>query len=208
MSSNITDQEYVTLTNTSLATSSTSDLLEKSYSLGAIFGLIGAASRAGHYVTCKIILEKKSTSTNWIILFSGLGGFMVSLMSSVLDSDHLLLSARITQISASNWTGQSSAQIDLKYTYSSNSGMLLIASLGVSALFFLNKALSLASPVVVSFIRVTDIVVSYLLQVLVLHDDPSILAIVGSSFVIVSVSLLSVEQYLVRHLPAGVRYLF
>ena len=86
--------------------------------------------------------------------------------------------------------------------------MLLIASLGVSALFFLNKSLSLASPVVVSFIRVTDIVVSYLLQVLVLHDDPSILAIVGSSFVIVSVSLLSVEQYLVRHLPVGVRYLF
>ena len=86
--------------------------------------------------------------------------------------------------------------------------MLLIASLGVSALFFLNKALSLTSPVVVSFIRVTDIVVSYLLQVLVLHDDPSILAILGSSFVIVSVSLLSVEQYLVRHLPVGVRYLF
>ena len=114
MSSNITDQEYVSLTNTSLSASHNSDLLEKSYSLGAIFGLIGAASRAGHYVTCKMILEKKSTSTNWIILFSGLGGFMVSLMSFVLDSDHLLLSARITQISASNWTGQSSAHIELK----------------------------------------------------------------------------------------------
>ena len=83
--------------------------------------------------------------------------------------------------------------------------MLLISSLGISALFFLNKALSLTSPVVVSFIRVTDIVVSYLLQVLVLHDDPSVLAIVGSSFVIVSVSLLSIEQYIVKHLPAGVR---
>ena len=34
---------------------------------------------------------------------------------------------------------------------------------------------------------------------------PSVLAIIGSSFVIVSVSLLSIEQYIVKHLPAGVR---
>ena len=85
--------------------------------------------------------------------------------------------------------------------------MLLIASLGVSALFFLNKALSLTSPVVVSFIRVTDIVVSYILQVLVLHDDPSVLALVGSSLIVISVSLLSVEKYIVRHLPDTVRYI-
>ena len=88
-----------------------------------------------------------------------------------------------------------------------NKGMLLIASLGVSALFFLNKALSLTSPVVVSFIRVTDIVVSYLLQVLVLHDQPSVLAILGSSFVIISVSLLSIEQYVVKLIPPSVRHL-
>ena len=85
--------------------------------------------------------------------------------------------------------------------------MLVIASLGISALFLLNKALSLVSPVVVSFIRVTDIVVSYILQVLVLHDDPSVLALVGSSLIVISVSLLSVEQYIVRHLPDTVRYI-
>ena len=78
--------------------------------------------------------------------------------------------------------------------------MMMIASLGVFALFFLNQALRLTSPVVVSFIRVTDIVVSYILQVLVqvLHDHPSVLAILGSSFVIISVSLLSIEQYIVK----------
>ena len=85
--------------------------------------------------------------------------------------------------------------------------MLVIASLGISALFLLNKALSLVSPVVVSFIRVTDIVVSYILQVLVLHDDPSVLALVGSSLIVISVSLLSIEQYIVRHLPDTVRYI-
>ena len=36
---------------------------------------------------------------------------------------------------------------------------------GICALFLLNKAIQLTSPVVVSFIRVTDIVVSYAVQV-------------------------------------------
>ena len=106
LSSNTTlqDLQNVSQTDTSLAEP---DLAGKSYSLGVIFGLIGATSRAAHYVTCKIIFEKKSTSTNWIILFAGLGGFLVSVMSSLMDSDHQLLSARITEISADNWTGQS-----------------------------------------------------------------------------------------------------
>ena len=73
-----------------------------------------------------------------------------------------------------------------------------ITSLGVSALFFINKALSLTSPLLVSLIRVTDIVVSYILQVLVFHDQPSVLANLGSSFVILSGSLLSIEQYIVN----------
>ena len=109
LSSNTTlqDLQNVSQTDTSLAEPDISDPAGKSYSLGVIFGLIGATSRAAHYVTCKIIFEKKSTSTNWIILFAGLGGFLVSVMSSLMDSDHQLLSARITEISAHNWTGQS-----------------------------------------------------------------------------------------------------
>ena len=83
-----------------------SRLQAKSYTVGVIFGLIGAASRAGHYVTCKIIFEKNSTSTNWIILFAGFGGFLVSLLSSFMDPEHLLLSARLVEISGRNWIGQ------------------------------------------------------------------------------------------------------
>merc|ERR1711953_871690 len=194
LNNSLSEPQYLNITtitsNTSQAEQDDLHQAGKSYSLGVIFGLIGASSRAGHYVTCKIIFEKNKKSTNWIILFAGFGGFLVSLASSLMDRDHLLLSDRIGEISSKNWTG-----------------MMMIASLGVSALFFLNKALSLTSPVVVSFIRVTDIVVSYLLQVLVLHDQPSVLAVLGSSFVILSVSLLSVEQYVVKQIPPAVRHL-
>ena len=41
----------------------------------------------------------------------------------------------------------------------------MVSVSGICALFLLNKAIQLTSPVVVSFIRVTDIVVSYAVQV-------------------------------------------
>ena len=109
LNTTLSDPQYLNMTtittsNTSLAGSS--HQAGKSYSLGVIFGLIGATSRAGHYVTCKIIFEKKKKSTNWIILFAGFGGFLVSLASSFMDCDHLLLSGRIGEISTNNWTGE------------------------------------------------------------------------------------------------------
>ena len=106
LNSTVSEPQYLNMTtNTSLADQDSSHLAGKSYSLGVIFGLIGASSRAGTYVTCKIIFEKKKQSTNWIILFAGFGGFLVSLASSFMDSDHLLLSSRIGEISTNNWTG-------------------------------------------------------------------------------------------------------
>ena len=105
LNSTVSEPRYLNMTNTSLSDLESSQLAGKSYSLGVIFGLIGASSRAGHYVTCKIIFEKRKQSTNWIILFAGFGGFLVSLASSFMDCDHLLLSGRIGEISTNNWTG-------------------------------------------------------------------------------------------------------
>ena len=105
LNSTVSEPRYLNMTNTSLSDLGNSQLAGKSYSLGVIFGLIGASSRAAHYVTCKIIFEKRKQSTNWIILFAGFGGFLVSLASSFMDCDHLLLSGRIGEISTNNWTG-------------------------------------------------------------------------------------------------------
>ena len=106
LNSSLSEPQYLNITsNTSLTEQDDLHQAGKSYSLGVIFGLIGASSRAGHYVTCKIIFEKNKKSTNWIILFAGFGGFLVSLASSLMDRDHLLLSETIGDISSKNWTG-------------------------------------------------------------------------------------------------------
>lgn len=162
----------------------------KSFLIGIVFGLIGATSRAAHYCTCKLIYDQKQNSTHWIVLFAGCGGFLVSLLSSCLDTKHLILSLDIGTISVQDWMG-----------------ILTISLLGVSALVLLNKSLSMCSPVIVSFIRVLDIVVSYVLQISVFHDTPNILAVIGSSLIILSVSFLGLENWVSGFVPINIRYL-
>ena len=64
----------------------------------------------------------------------------------------------------------------------------------------------MTNPVLVSFIRVTDIVVSYMLQVLVFTDTPSVLAMFGSSLIIISVTMLSCEQFLTNMAPTKIKH--
>ena len=65
----------------------------------------------------------------------------------------------------------------------------------------------MCSPVIVSFIRVLDIVVSYVLQISVFHDTPNILAVIGSSLIILSVSFLGLENWVSGFVPINIRYL-
>ena len=76
-----------------------------SYLVGVLFGLLGSTSRAGHYVTCKLIYERQPGATTWILLFAGFGGFLVSLVSSCLDTQHLVISTHVGDISLADWTG-------------------------------------------------------------------------------------------------------
>ena len=85
--------------------------------------------------------------------------------------------------------------------------MIAIIFAGISALYMLNKSISLANPVIVSFIRVTDIVVSYIIQVIVLRDAPNLLAIIGSCFVIIAVSLLSLEHHCIHLAPPRFKHI-
>jgi len=139
--------------------------------------------------SCKLIYDRKQNSTHWIILFAGCGGFLVSLLSSCLDTNHLVMSLNIGTITVRDWTG-----------------ILTISLLGVSALVLLNKSISMSNPVIVSFIRVLDIVVSYLLQISVFHDTPSVLAVSGSSLVILAVGLLGLEHWVSGLIPVNIRH--
>ena len=77
---------------------------DHSYLLGVMFGLLGATSRAAHYVTCKVVYDTRPDSTDMIVMWAGVGGGLVSLLSSCVDSDHLVLSLNIGHIRAVDWS--------------------------------------------------------------------------------------------------------
>ena len=176
-----------TTTNTPV----TEDDTLPTYYIGAAMGLLAACARSAHYVTCSVLYKQKASDTLPMILFAGFGGFFVSLVSSAVDPKHLVLSSAISTIDLRVWLG-----------------MISVALLGVCAIFMLNYAIALSNPVLVSFVRVFDIVVSYLIQVIFLHDSPAIMGIVGSSFVVSSVSLLTLENSFKSRLPETIKKIF
>ena len=65
----------------------------------------------------------------------------------------------------------------------------------------LNQAVKLTNPVLVSFIRVSEIVVSYCIQVFLYGQAVDRFGIIGSLCVIVAVVMVPMEQYARRSLP-------
>ena len=108
-----------------------------------------------------------------------------------MDSNNLILSTEISHISLHSWLG-----------------MAAVAVLGVVAIFMLNKAIALSNPILVSFVRVFDIVVSYLIQIVFLQDTPAVMGVVGSSLVVLAVSLLSLEHSFIAILPPRIKNIF
>ena len=103
---NISDHEYHFTSNCSNSTDVERTLHypgDHSYMVGVMFGLLGATSRAAHYVTCKVIYDTRPDSTDMIVMLAGLGGVLVSLLSSCVDQDHQVLSVNIGHIRAGDW---------------------------------------------------------------------------------------------------------
>ena len=154
-------------------------------------GLVAACGRAATYVSCTILYHSMNCTTERILLYSGFGGLLVSLVASAFDPKHLILSTAISSMCLSTWLG-----------------IMTVAVLGVTAIFMVNKAIALSNPVLVSFVRVSDIVVSFVIQIIFLNQTPSLMGIVGSSFVLSAVSMLGFEKTFVSLLPEGIKQIF
>ena len=94
--------------NSTLTSDGSDDVTDHgSYVVGVLFGLLGSSSRAAHYVLCKLIYDQQQSQdvTSWILLYAGFGGFLVSLISSCIDTEHLILSTNIDHLSLGDWSG-------------------------------------------------------------------------------------------------------
>ena len=106
------------------------------YYFGAVMCLVQAGTRSVNIVSCKVPFKNKGTSsTDLIILYTGFGGFIVTLMSSILDKNSQILSSHFSQISLITW-----------------GGMLATAVQYIIAVVSLNAALIARGPLVIGLL--------------------------------------------------------
>ena len=68
-------------------------------------------------------------------------------------------------------------------------------------MFMLNKSLQLIDSVLQSFIRTSVVIVAYLIQVMLLYEPISYLALTGALCIILAIALTLAEEVLINTLP-------
>ena len=149
---------------------------------GVAAGLVGTLAGGAHFVLARVLYENKSSSSPLLLVFhAGLGGILISLAAIFLDNKQQIISPNILTITLNTWLQ-----------------MMFVAVSGVIGFLMLNQAVKLTNPVIVSFIRVSEIVISFFIQIFWFKQPVDLLGIVGSVCVTLAVIIVPLED-LVRN---------
>ena len=130
----------------------------------------------------------KKSSTHLLTFYAGLFGLLVSFSACLFEKSQIL-SDQFSMINPLTWC-----------TY------LAIAVSGVLNVWLVNKAISLASPVLISFVRSSVIIIAYSIQILFFHESPSALGIIGSTCVTAAICILPLEQQFIDIVPVYIKH--
>jgi len=144
------------------------------YFIGVLLALGAAISGSASNVIVAKVEEVSSTS---LCTYSGLGGIILALIyGTMIDTEDVILT-NITMVTANEWLI-----------------LLMLGGMGLVGFFALTRSLQLIPPTTVAVVRAMEIVLAYGVQAAVLGEIPDTLALVGSSFVIISVVAFAAED--------------
>ena len=159
------------------------------YFIGVIIALSSAMADGFLNVAINFCKEVNSLVLLW---WAGIGGLLVSLISSTFDDQEGILHfSNIAEIGVEHW---------LAFV-----GMALV---GIFSYFCMTKSLQMIDPTIVAFVRALEIVFAYIAQVAIMHQLPTSLAIIGGSCVLVSVLAMAVQDKVTALIPEKIRFLF
>jgi len=176
-----TEDQTTNITNTTnhnQDSSSETPSTGATYYLGAVLALGAAITGA----TANVIIAKcQEVSSSVQVFYSGLGGVIIAIVIGFLDHQNRILFA-FTSVTASEW-------------------MLLgmLGGMGILGYFCLTRSLQLIPPTTVAVLRAMEIILAYLAQALVMGEIPDLLAISGSSLVMLSVVAFALEELILSH---------
>ena len=165
------------------------------YYIGAISAVANMIFRSIQLIAFKYLVQNKSVSSAELVIFYiGLACLIVSLVSPfVFNGNQRIIHSneRTRTYNVYQWLG-----------------LFGHAILSYGFLWMLIKALSLVSPVIVAFVRLTEIVLSYIVQILFFNLIPNPSAILGSCNVIIGCLLILIEDSILKILPENLKCIF
>ena len=164
----------------------------QNYYFGALMGIIASVSRAFVFVSTRKLCQNKTSSSPILLTFHmSVTSLLFNLSWGLVIGDSGIFSGSLFSLSGRVW---------LVY--------LSVAVLGATNLGLCNIALKLANPVLVSFIRSSDIIVAYLIQVIIFHEAANILGIMGSVCILIAIAILQFVSMFNKLLSDSVKFLF
>ena len=166
-----------------------SDFLEnngvynKTYIYGIAAALLASVSRGCQATTINYLHRNKSTKpANLIGLYSGLGGLIIPLIALLFNREQFIdFNRNINAIK--------------------ESGLICIGIFSALGTFMLIKSIELIGSILESFCRTSDIIIAYLIQVILFHEEINLLSLLGSGFIIGSIMMMALEKVIVENVP-------
>ena len=158
-------------------------IYDTEYNYGVAAALFASISRGCQSITISYLYTNKSTQTaNLIGLYAGIGGLLVPITAILVNMESF---------------SEFNQNIGATSLYS----LLCIGILGTAGTFMLIKSIEIIGSVLESFFRTSDIIVAYLLQVMLFHEEVNLLSLVGSAAIVASIMFMSIEDILVKKIP-------
>ena len=166
----------------------------KLYYIGALSGLICMISSASFRIVMKILVNNKSTSSFGIpLLYTSVCILIIALILPAFGGDQKILFSSVKTENYDTWQWI---------------GLFATAILGITQHSTRFMAIKLISPVLVSFIRTSEIIVAYIIQITITGTRPYVTSLIGSGFVIIACIGVILESWLLKILNPNIPWLF
>ena len=155
----------------------------RTYIYGIAAALLASISRGCQATTINYLHRNKSTkSANLIGLYSGLGGLIIPLIALLFNKEHFI-----------EFNRNIDAIIEL--------GLICIGISSALGTFMLIKSIELIGSVLESFCRTSDIIIAYLIQVILFHEEINLPSFLGSGLIIGAIIMMALEKVVVESVP-------
>ena len=155
------------------------------YYFGASLAATASIARGCQAVIISYLYSNTTTKSPCMMgMYAGFGGLALAFAAIPFDGNQKIASQYITSIVPSYWAG-----------------LVGIAISGVLAVFSMNKSVELIGSILDSFIRTSDVIIAYLIQIVFLHETISFLSLLGASCILLSIVLISLEAAIIKKIP-------